>query len=213
MEMTKNVKIILVLSAITILVFLGVKKTTYDNEDFLISMAEGFDVPSKPYYFLIERIYKIAASRDIATEITQNLQSGRKEHLHNLYLRILGVIGKPPSPDILLEQYARYENDPAGVARLRHLIETMGLSGDTEYIAFLKSLLDRTDQKNSDTRYLIARSLYLITGEKYRANEEELHISPELAEARKVIVASQNRKRTFREMVVLDRIFRPPDRY
>jgi len=210
--MTRHVKIILVLFAVAILVFLGVKKTTYDNEDFLISMAEGFDVPSKPYYFLIERIYKIAESRDIATEIGQNLRSGNKEHLHNLYLRILGVIGRPPSPDFLLDQYARYGNDPDRVSRSRYLIETMGLSGDAAYTVFLKSLLDRTDQKNIDTRYLIARSLYLITGEKYRVNGEEFHISPELEEARKVIVASKNRKRTFQEMLVLDKILRPPDR-
>jgi hypothetical protein len=84
----------------------------------------------------------------------------------------------------------------------------MGLIDNNDLVPFLETLLRDYDQlRVQATKYSIARSLYLITGNKF----SYVRIIRELSEARNVILKSKGRKRTLQEMLLLDKLYRPPE--
>ena len=62
---------------VLIIIFLGIgfiaKIMILDNEDVLFSIAAGLDVPSKSYYLVIERIYRISENENIGDKILSYL--------------------------------------------------------------------------------------------------------------------------------------------
>lgn len=181
----------------------------------LFAIANGFDQPSKGYYFSTERIYKIL-SKSKCDEIVNFVSEGKNEYLHDLYIHSLGVTGCVDSSAYLLDLYVTVQHDRNKKSTCNNIVNSMGLSGNSDYVSFLEVLLkDHEKLSVQPSRYSIARALYLLTGKQYQLvsamqSREELIVTEELAQARGVIESSQSRERTFEEMVTLDKLFRPP---
>jgi len=216
--MNKAKKKILVL----IIIFLGIglfaKIMILDNEDGLFSIAAGLDVPSKSYYFVIERIYKISETKNIGDKILGYLEGDKNKHLHNLYVKTLGIIGEYYSSTFLLKAYSKYQHDMNHRSTLSQIINSMGLIGNEDLVPLLETLLKDHDKLDVQvTKYSIARALYFITGKSYSYTNQsgertQLHVTDELAKARRVIVNSKKRRRTLDEILTLDKLYRPPER-
>ena len=100
---------------------------------------------------------------------------------------------------------------------VNRIIDAMGLIANDDLVVFLETLLRDYDKLRAQaTKYSIVRSLYLITGEKYSyidgsRRNTGLQVAEELIEARNVILNSKGRKRTLQEMLLLDKLYRPPE--
>jgi hypothetical protein len=92
----------------------------------------------------------------------------------------------------------------------------MGQIGDEDFVPFLETLVRDYDKlRVQATKYSILRSLYLITGNRYSyfnssGRKSELEVTEELIDARRVIMNSKGRKRSIQEMLVLEKLYRPP---
>ena len=213
-------KIIIV--SILILVVYGIKKATYDNEDFLVHVAEGFDDPSFGYFFILERIYKIAETKRIEDKFAQMILQSENSHLHGQYLRICGVIGKSDSTDFLIKIFNRNYKDRAQWGNkntwdiLLRAIDSMGMIGSAEFIPYLETALnEKVPHHPVVSQFQVARSLYLITGERYRIDSNDdsknfVHISSEVEDARIAIKTSENKRRNFKTMLIIDNFVRAP---
>ena len=201
-----------------VLFLLGLKIAVLDNPNVLFAIAEGLDQPSKRYYAVQERIYSIAERKNISKEILQHLEDDKNKHLHNLYIKTLGVIGEYYSATYLIKAYARYQDDEKHALTVWYIISCMGMLGNNDAVPLLETLLKNYDKhKMQVTRYSLARSLYLITGEQYNyvndsGEKTKLCLTNELKSVRKVIVNSKGRKRTCEEMITLDKLYRPPEK-
>lgn len=202
-----------------IAVLLGVaifKMAIFDNVDFLFILAGGSNQPSSLFNFAIERIYKLSEKKDIGKKLIKEL----KEHgdffsLQDLYVRTLGVIGEEDAFPCLMEIYIR--NQDKKVAVLDTVILSLGLLGKEDAVPILERILNREDGWFALLNFPIAQSLYLLTGKKYtfinsRGESQELFVTPELLQAREVIVATKGKKRKYKDMLILDKLFRPPKR-
>jgi hypothetical protein len=193
-----------------------IKVGIWDNPGILCKIAEGFDDPSASFYFAIERIYKISQKKNFDNKITQYLENGKNSYLYDIYLRILGVVGSKESLYHIKNIYVKYQNDTNYKGTLFYVIRSIGLIGDTEIVPFLETLLNKYKDLNVQvSESNIVSALYLITGDaKYyftnsSGERQKLYLTSELIEARKVIEKSRNRDRTFEEMLILDRLYRP----
>ena len=214
-------KIIIV--TIILLVAFSVKKATYDNEDFLVHIAEGFDDPSFGYFFIIERIYKIAETKRIEDQFAEKILKNENPHLHGQYLRICGVIGKSNTTDFLSKILDRNYRDRSQWENkntwsiLYRAIDSMGMTGNTEFIPYLEAILNEKEPYHPFiSKFQVARSLYLITGEKYKIDSNDdgsknpVHISSEVEEARIAIKTSKNKRRKLKAMLIIDNFLRAP---
>ena len=207
---------------VAIIIFLGIgliaKIMILDNEDVLFSIAAGLDVPSKLYYFVIERIYKISENKNIGDKILSYLEENKNKHLHNLYIQTLGIIGEYYSASFLLKAYSKYQHNMNHRSTLSHIIDSMGLIGNEDLVPLLETLLKDHDELDVQvTKYSIARALYLITGKSYSYTNQsgertQLHVTEELIKARRIIIDSKKRRRTLDEMIALEKLYRPPER-
>ena len=178
------------------------------NSSFILyTIASGLDVPSKPYYFIIERLFELPA--DSGNRILQH------DNIIDLYIHVTGIKGDKNVD--LLGYYATYQHDKNNIGRVYNVINSMGLISDNTYTILLESLLKDYNKLNVQvTKYTIARALYLITGKRYPYRESErdvysgIPITNELYRARKIILDTHARRRTLKEMIELDKIFRPP---
>ncbi len=213
----RNKRLLLIVAIVIASMGLICKIAIWDNPDVLFTVAGGLDVPSASYYIVTERIYQLAHKKNIGEKIKGWLEEGRNEHLHNIYIRTLGVIGEYYSLSALIKAYSKYQHNTSRRSTVICIIDSMGLLGNQDSVPLLETLLRDYDQLDVQaSRYAIARALYLITGRRYSfVNRQEehskLHLTSELKEARKAIVESMGRKRTFEEMIVLDKIYRPPE--
>ena len=115
----------------------------------------------------------------------------------------------------LLETFEEYQDKRSSI--IWSVVDSMGLVANEEYeFLFVKLLDDYDDFRIPVSKYSIARALYLSTGNRYTyedENKEMAHIvtlTEEIAKARRVIETTRKRKRTYEEMMILDRVYRPP---
>ena len=145
------------------------------------------------------------------------LEQNKNNHLHNLYIQVLGISGESSSAGVLIKVYSRCQNDVNRLSTVNRIIEAMGLIANDDLVVFLEILLrDYEKLRVQATKYSIARSLYLLTEQKYSyindaGRNTKLQVTEELIEARNVILNSKGRKRTLQEMLLLDKLYRPPD--
>jgi hypothetical protein len=187
------------------------------NTYILLSIASSLDKPSKSYYWLMERVYKICEKENCGTEILKDIEKGKNDHILNQYIHLLGIIGEKDAVNNLLMLYSEYQNNTERKSVLYSIIDGLGALGNKAAVPILDRLL--TDYENYHvqvTKYSIARALYLITGKQYTyvdtsGRETKLQLSNELINAQKMIEDSRNRQRTYQEMLIIDKIYRPPD--
>jgi hypothetical protein len=179
----------------------------WNNNFILYTIASGLDVPSKPYYFITERIFQLP--------VEANHRLLQHDSLIDLYVHIAGV--KRNNNIDLLGLYTAYQHDNNNIGRVYNVVNSMGLMGDETYTFLLESLLNDYEKLNVPvTKYTITRALYLITGKRYFYREAErdmnsgIPITDELYMARQIILNTRLRRRTLKEMVDLDKILRPP---
>jgi hypothetical protein len=206
--------ILLILLAILLTV---IKLCVWDNPKVLFRIAEGLDEPSSSFYLVLERIYKLSVEGSLAKRIEEHLSKNENAYLYDKYIRVLGVLGRKQSLYELKNIYNKYQHDQNYYSTLYYVISSMGLVGDNEIAFFLEALLDRYKQLNVQVPgATIAASLYLITGstDYYFVNSsnklQKIILTKELINARKTIISSKGRSRTYEEMLILDKIFRRP---
>jgi hypothetical protein len=186
------------------------------NEKALFLIAEGLDKPSSLYNIVIKRIYYLYEKDDLSEKIKNHLEQDRNVQLNNLYIQVLGIGGASSSAAIFIKEYSRWQHDTNHLSTINRIVDAMGLIANDDLIPFLETLLQDHDKLNVQaTKYSIVRSLYLLTGKKYTyinysGRKTELQVTEELTEARSVIVNSKGRKRSLEEMLLLDRLYRPP---
>lgn len=210
-------KNIIVLLCLLILAGIVFHFCVLENEKALFLIAEGLDKPSTLYNIVIKKIYSLSTNKKSIEKIKEHLGQDKNDHLHNLYIHVLGINGDRSSAGTLIKAYSRYQHDINHHSTVNQLIDTMGLIANDNLVPFLETLLRHHDKLGVQaTKYSIARSLYLITGEKYSymntaGRNTELQVTGELTEARNVILSSKGRKRTIQEMILLDKLYCPPE--
>ena len=217
MKMNKKVNKKVLIAIIAILGFAFVFKIgVFDNVHLLFLIAEGQDDPSAAYYFIIERIYKIAEKRDIGKGLIQNINTGKNGSLHYQYIRVLGVIGENDAIPCLMKIYIDYQDIDSGAGRTMRssVINSLGLIGDGNVVPFLEKTLNKYPDETLN--FEIAHALYLLTGERYdvnwQGNKQEFVATKRTMYARKVILDTGWRKRKLEDMIILDKTLRPPGR-
>lgn len=197
-----------------VLVFL-IKSAFLDSPALLLRMMDKCEQPSKPFYIVLERIYKLSGKDDFVTEMKFCLMGQGRDTYHGIYLRYIGVVGQKWASNDVRSAYAKGLKgiDDEGYFMV---ISSMGLTGNASLAPALEDLLaqSRHDKALKGSGAAIASSLYLITGKSDHVfidedgSEKRLSLTPELTNTRKVIVESRGRKRTLAEMVVLDKTYR-----
>jgi len=165
----------------------------------------------------MDRVYKICEKEDCAPEILRDIKKGANDHALSQYIHTLGIIGEKDAVNYLLMLYSKCQNKADRKSILYSIINSLGVIGDKAAVPILDRLL--TDYENYQvqvTKYSVARALYLITGQRYTyidssGKETKLYLTDELINAQKLIEDSRSRLRTFEEMLILDKIYRPPD--
>jgi hypothetical protein len=184
---------------------------------FLCLIAGSSDVPSKMHYWAIERVLILYdEGADVGEQILEALKSNESNEIIDVYIKIVGLIGEKEALGYLNKIFveALNKNDPRGLTY--PLVNTFGLMGNDEIVSFLQYILENYRKYNINaTKYSIVRSLFLLTGRKYeyvKASGSYGYFEPtsEFVYARHIIISSYGRRRTFEEMVVLDKLFRPP---
>lgn len=211
----KRKYIILVVVA---LFFIGsIKVIVFDNWKVMFVFLSFMDNPSKGYVFFQKRIYKIAAKTNLGNKILKELYEKESPNLRNIYIKTLGVIGERSASGYLIKCYSKYQNDEKHKDTVWYLIMSAGMIGNNDLVPLLETLLNNYHKHRiTVTRYAIARSLYLITGRRYNykddyGEERKIILTNDLIMARKVIESSIGRKRTYNEMLILDRLYYSPD--
>ena len=188
-----------------------------NNVGFLCLIAGSSDVPSKMHYCAIERILILYdEDEDVGEQIFETLKSNESKEIIDVYIKILGLIGEKEAMGYLNKIFieALNNNDPRGLTY--PIVNSFGMMGNDDIVSFLKYLLENYSKYNiKATKHSIARSLFLLTGKKYKfvkANDSYGYFEPtsEVVNARDIIISSDDRRRTFEEMVALDKLFRPP---
>lgn len=197
-----------------VLLFL-IKSAFLDSPALLLRVLDKFEQPSKPFHVVLERMYKLSGKDDFVTEMKFCLMGQGRDTYHGIYLRYIGVVGQKWASNDIRSAYVKglKDIDEEGYFMV---ISSMGLTGNASLAPTLEDLLaqSRHDEALTGSGATIASSLYLITGKtdysyhNKNGSERRLALTPELTNARKVIVESRGRKRTIEEMVVLDKTYR-----
>ena len=194
---------------------IGVKIFIYDNPKALYVIAEGLDDPSSMYYHVVERIYIMSANDSEMNRIIEELESGKNEYLHDLYVRTLGIVGETSdlANYVLVKIYTKCQDSDNKKVIVYTVIDSMGFVGNESTISILERLIENYENHNMVVaKYPIVRSLYLSTGDVNRVKEKsslDFIVTEELKVAREVIAHSKGRYRTFNEMLILANLNRP----
>ncbi len=185
----------------------------WNNIKIVCVFANGFDVPSKPYYFLLERAIALTNEESKYKFLKKSLDNRKDKHLHSMYAYLLGLNGNKTSSDTLLRYYNEHYRKDSHGSTVNSVINAMGLTGNAIFIPTLEAILSTDDSKEKKgfNIYLANRSLYLITGDKNLSTDNiHFHIDSSIKYARRIIVKSVHKKRSFEEKLLLDQLFRPP---
>ena len=214
MKINKKAIILIFVSVCFVGIILTIAISSNVNALFLI--AEGLEKPSKAYYSVIQRIYRLSANKKTGDEIWSYVESNKNANLIDLYIKVLAITNAEIASGNLIKLYSLCQQNAERRSTVSIIIDSMGLLGNDDFIPFLETLLRDYDKlKVQATKYAIARALYLITGNKYAydRNPQEttkLQVTKELIEARDLILVSKGRYRSIQEMLVLDKLYRPP---
>jgi len=203
-------KIIIIFAIILILVLI-IKAAIFNSVDSLCVLASLSGRPSTLSNLFMDRIYEIAENKDISDILISRLKKSNKQALHGLYLRILGVIGEKKALNDFMFTYFKYQDEKESLI-ISDVLNCIGLLGEEKVAIFLEKIINKKGQWVL-LNYLIARSLYLLTGKKNsfinpKGEMQEFYTTNDLIKAREVILATRDRKRCFQEMIVLDNLFR-----
>lgn len=210
--MIKNRKLLIAIITTLCFVLLLIKVLFLNNVNLLFLIAEGQNKPSNLYHFFLYRIYRIAEKKDIGEELIQNINTGKNEFLFCQYIRVLGVIGEIDAIPYLIKIYTYYQGKNSGVAKSMKdfVIRSLGRIGDEQVVPFLEAILNK--QQTYWLNSVIASSLYLLTGERYefdysQGESYKFVATKDLMQARQVILNSKGKKRTYEDMIVLDKSY------
>ena len=206
-------KKIFVLGLIVVLAVFKIR--VLDDYRLLFDVAYRLQEPSKSFYLVVNRIYKLAETKDFSDELMADLSNGRKQHLQNLYFRVLGCVGGGALSEDLKRVYSNKQNDREARALLHTTILSLGMAGNDDDIKFLEKLVEKYDNLNVQVSgAVVAASLYLLTGEnrwEFRNSSgrmQRLVLGEKLSSCRRVVMSSKGRRRSYDEMIVLDRVYR-----
>ena len=138
-------KKILIVVSIALVFFIVIMVCILNSVDFLCMIAEGSNEPSSLHNFAIERIYKIAEKKEIGEKLIKNIKKNKKENLHTLYIRILGVIGEEATLPCLMEIYIKHQEETKSI-KVYNVIKSLGLLGKEEVVPFLERILNREEK-------------------------------------------------------------------
>lgn len=186
----------------------------YNSLNNLYIRAALTDRPSVQYYNIVEKIFKKITINDMA-KIANDIYDNKSINLHELYIYTLGIFGYDDPKGYYTKLMTKYNDNNENISIINNIYLSMGMSGGGEYIDILKESLEKQDNINiAYRRYLIALSMYLLTGKSClyinpQGEKESFKIQNYMVNAREVINNSNNRIRTFDEMITLDRLTRP----
>ena len=182
-----------------------------EDVDFLLLQAGAAGRPSVQHNSFMDQVFLLAQKIDVAGLCEERLSQNKYPGLHELYLRTIAVIGDANGLASFVTYFSRRAatNDTFG---LFDVYSFLGVLGDGKAQAILEKQLNR-NQANPVLNFAIARSLFLLTGQRYRfvnpdGNLQEFYPTEAAIRARTIILASRGRKRTFEEMRTLDGLFR-----
>ncbi len=182
-----------------------------NNIYIVCTLAEGFNVPSRPYYMLFERAAKLTTSKSNSDYLRSSLIEDSHEHLHSIFIYLLGLEGDNSTVKTLSGYYDK-QKASGDRAIINSCLNSMGLLGDRSFILLLESA--KNDTANNTYRdYLVNRSFYLVTGHDYfldSSGKKKFHIEGSFSDLREIVIHSAGRNRTYEEMISLDLLSRPP---
>lgn len=210
----KKNAIITVLAIFLFSIFITIKISIFDNPIKLCTFAEWFDDPSTPYYLILNRIYKLSENKNFNKTLIEYIQNDKNTHLHKRYARILGVLGEKDALPTLKAALLKYSHNKNYKITADYIVTSLGLIGNHKIVPLLVRFLSK--EKNSQvSQATLASALFLATGEKYfyiNSFGKRQKYLPTRSEvhARKIIIDSRKRKRTYKEKILLDKLFRRP---
>jgi hypothetical protein len=143
--------------------------------------------------------------------LLDQLRNGRNPSRRYLCIRILGVIGDKNSLASFIDIYKKHQDEKRSVL-LYSVFESIGLLGENKAVPFLKTALDNK-LKWEALNYPIVESLFFLTGKRYEfinpnGDMQAFYPSEDEIQARNIVLATKGRKRTYKEMILLDKLFR-----
>lgn len=193
-----------------------IKIFLFNNIDFLFFVAQGFKRPSASYHYILKKIYRLSEKKEIGKILIDRIKNDQNVSLHYHYIRVLGVTGNTEAFGILLMKYIDFlnqkqDNNPGNTLAI---VKSIGLIGDKRVVPILENSIKQYNYKWLNPA--IAGALFLITGKKYNflATSDKIHQFKPLKaslNAYEIISKTRGEKRNLKEMVDLDKIFRPPD--
>jgi hypothetical protein len=212
---SKRLKILIAL-IFAVASVIGVNTFVYNNPRALYTIAEGLDEPSALFYWITERIYKLSRNDSEITRILSELELRKSEHMHDLYIRTIGIVGGNRNEAInytLVKVYSRYQDDEQKKSIVATTVDSMGLIGNESTIAVLERLVANYENHHMVVaKYPVVRALYLSTGDIHRVKDKssmDFSETAELKMIREVITQSNGRYRTFNEMLILSNLNKP----
>jgi len=201
---------------VSILLLAGFKLLIYDNPKALYIIAEGLDEPSLSFYKVVKRIYSLSRNKSEIDRILSELESGKNEYLHTLYIRTIGIVGGEKRDlynYVIVKTYTKYQSDKNKSSIVCAAIDSLGFIANRSTIKILEELVENYDNYNMIVaKYPVARALYLSTGNIRMVREKssmDFIETSELKIARKVLERSKGRYRTIEEMLLLANLNRP----
>jgi hypothetical protein len=194
--------------------FIGIILVVGNNFAILTNIAHVSDSPSVVENICLHRIYKMQVS-NITPKIVQALNENSPDDMVNLFIRVACVSGVDDATSEVLKIYTKVQSDPNYKSTVYFIITSIGLFNDIKYVPFLEALLSNYEEHSPQVeKYIIARSLFLLTGKKYNIakeydNSSEIHISSKLSAIHQTLRETSGRNRTYEEKLLLDSLFQP----
>ncbi len=182
----------------------------------LINLGEISDKPSFIYSTACKLLYRISDD-EIKNFIIGRFKNDSDFKLINSYIKIAGVIGIKDASADMIKLYVKIQDDSKYKNTIYYLVSSMGLNGDRSFEPILKTLLEKYNSHNLQIpQYIIARSLYLLTGDSYLFHSENgatdtVYVTSKLRSMREIIKDSSNRSRTYEEKMALNDLFNKPE--
>jgi hypothetical protein len=188
----------------------------YDNPKVLYIIAEGLDDPSPSFYKVVERIYYLSKNDSEIDRVINDLESGKNEFLHKLYIRTIGIVGGDKRDlynYVIMKSYIKNQSNKNRSSIVYAAIDSLGFIANTSTTKILERLTENYENHNMVIlKYPVARALYLATGDINMVREissMDFIETSELKIARKVLENSKGRYRTVEEMLLLANLNRP----
>ena len=183
-----------------------------NNVPFLIFLADSSGSGSVIRNLSMRTLYK-KHEKDIKTTLIGNFRDSSNIDEINTYIKVIGVFGLKNIETDFMTLYINIQNDRNARSTLSYLVSSMGLIESNSFESLLETVLHNYDKHSiSASQYEISRSLYLLTGKKFpfvniKGQKQELFLTEELINIKRVIEESKGRDRTFEEKILFDTLF------